>query len=212
MRRFSIRRLMIFIVVSAIGLAALRNANELWAETMLMTALIAVGVAILGAVFSRGRERAWWVGFALFGGCYLTLSDAPWIGDAFRHRLITTSLLGDLRNLMFGSNVRYLLIEKQALEDEIAKVQPATRIYDPVVASMRNSLKAIQDQLNNNRNVARRYDHFHSIGHALFALLAGLMGGTVAVWFHARRGRGETDAEELPRPPLQRAQDDGGGG
>jgi hypothetical protein len=48
MRRFSIRTLMAFLLVPAVALAALRNANDLWAGMMLLTALGAVGVAILG--------------------------------------------------------------------------------------------------------------------------------------------------------------------
>jgi hypothetical protein len=55
MRRFTIRTLMSAIVVSAIGLAALRNASDLWAGFMLLVALAAVGVAVLGAIILRGR-------------------------------------------------------------------------------------------------------------------------------------------------------------
>ena len=47
MRRFSIRTLMAFVLVCAVGMAALKNANELWAGTMLMAALAAAGVAVL---------------------------------------------------------------------------------------------------------------------------------------------------------------------
>ena len=37
---------------------------------------------------------------------------------------------------------------------------------------------------------AANYDQFLRIGHSLFALLAGLVGGTVAVWFWGRRESG----------------------
>jgi hypothetical protein len=45
MRRFSIPTLMAFVLVSAVGLAALRNANDLWVGMMILLALTAVGVA-----------------------------------------------------------------------------------------------------------------------------------------------------------------------
>ncbi len=48
MRRFSILSLMAFVLVSAIGLAALRNANEHWAGAMLAI------VFVVGAL--RGRR------------------------------------------------------------------------------------------------------------------------------------------------------------
>ena len=60
MRRFSVRSLMAFIFVCAIGLAALRNANDLWAGAMLFVALAAFALAVHGAVILRGRERSWW--------------------------------------------------------------------------------------------------------------------------------------------------------
>jgi hypothetical protein len=80
MRRFSIRTLMAFVLVSAVGLAALRTAGDLSAGLLFLVALAAVGVAILGATFMRGAEQAWWIGFALFCGGYLTL--ACWQGSS----------------------------------------------------------------------------------------------------------------------------------
>jgi hypothetical protein len=193
MRRFSIRTLMAVIVLAAVGMAALKNAGEAWDGIILMAAMAAVGVAILAAIFSRGREQAWWIGFALFGGGYLQLAAGPWTGDAFRQRLVTTSLIGHLRNRMFESNDVYLLQEKEEIRGQLEKLPPATRTYDPVAASLRISLKAIDDQLSRNRSAARRFDHFQSIGHSLFAFLAGLVGGMVAVGFWGRRERGESE-------------------
>jgi hypothetical protein len=77
MPRVSIRTLMAFIIVAGVGLAALRNANEFWAGMMLLLALATVGIAVLGGLFSRGTQRAWWVGFAVFGGGYLIVSLCP---------------------------------------------------------------------------------------------------------------------------------------
>ena len=68
MGRISIRASMAVVVFAAVGLAALRNASELWAGAMVLVALTAVGGAVLGAINLRGIERAWWQGFALFSG------------------------------------------------------------------------------------------------------------------------------------------------
>ena len=46
MRRFSIRTLMALVLVSAFGLAALRNANELWATVSAAAAARAAAVAV----------------------------------------------------------------------------------------------------------------------------------------------------------------------
>src|SRR5436309_1310644 len=84
---------MTFVLVSAVGLAALRNASDLWAGMMMLVALAAVGVAVLGAVILRGRERYWWAGFAFFTGGYLALAIGPWLSDTLQPQLGTTALL-----------------------------------------------------------------------------------------------------------------------
>jgi hypothetical protein len=88
MRRISIRTLMACVFVSAVGLAALRNASGLWAWIMLFLALTVEGVALLGAALMRGRERAWWLGLAVFAGGYLVAALCP-----VRSELATTMAL-----------------------------------------------------------------------------------------------------------------------
>jgi hypothetical protein len=196
MWRVSIRTLMAVVLVSAVGLAALRNASELWVEVMLLLAIAAEGVSILGAALLRGRERAWWFGFAVFAGLYLALAVGPWVNDGFRQQLITSHWLVRLRNAMSESTVPILVGEKQAIEAELARLRrtkPDLR-YDPVVSSLTSNLRAIEVQLTANRNAGLRYDNFQRIGHAFLALLAGLAGGTVGLWFWARRARAAAGA------------------
>lgn len=69
--RFSIAGLMGVVVIAALGFAALRNASEVWAGVMMMVASGVLLLAVVG-VFSRtGKDRAWWLGFSLFGWAYL---------------------------------------------------------------------------------------------------------------------------------------------
>src|SRR5262249_32339246 len=192
---------MAFIVVSAVGLAALRNANELWAGLMLLFTLEAVGAAILGVILTRGRERAWWLGFAFFGAGYLALTVAPWVSHLTRLQLGTPHLIGHLRRLMFASDEQHLLAEKQQVDTELANLRAMTgkSSNDPVVISLTRSSRAIQAQLTANRNARLRYDEFQRVGHCLVALLSGLVGGTIGVWFWGRRERGGA-AESIGSP------------
>ena len=162
MRRFSIRTLMAFVLVSAVGMAALRNASDLWAGMMLMAALAAVGVAVLGAALMRDRERAWWLGFGLFGGAYLIVSLIP----PLESRLPTSKGLGYFRSKVsnWGSEVEVISIEPMGEH------------------AIRGGQVTIWDE-----NLV----FFRQIGHSLLTLLAGLLGGIVAVWFYARRERAE---------------------
>src|SRR6184192_4085180 len=77
--RFSIGGLMGVVLVAAIGLAALRNASEPWAGVMLLLTHGVLGFAAIGVVCRRHVERAWWLGFSLFGWGYLALvAFWPW--------------------------------------------------------------------------------------------------------------------------------------
>jgi hypothetical protein len=197
MRRPSIRSLMAFIVAAAVSLTALRNANEPWAGMLLLVALAAVGFALIGAAILRGKERHWWAGFAFFGGTYLALTVGPWLGDAFRPQLGTTHLLDRLEQLMFASGPQALhaipqspselILQQMETELEQAKQVARSPNTDPAVRVLTRRLQALQGQLAANK----RTEDFHSVGHSLFGLLAGLLGATSAGWLYSRRQRDE---------------------
>lgn len=78
MRRISIKSMMLYVSFIAVGLAALRNANDAWSGVILLLVILSLGSALLGVMHQRGRDRAWWQGFALFLGSYLILAFGPW--------------------------------------------------------------------------------------------------------------------------------------
>jgi hypothetical protein len=49
----------------------------------------------------------------------------------------------------------------------------------------------IDQQIAADKIAASPYDEFQRVGHSVFALLAGMIGGIVATWFYARRERSE---------------------
>src|SRR5688500_11208731 len=73
MLQFSLRNLLIAVVCCAFGVAALVNANVWWVAITWGTALFSVTAAALLAMHRREEKRAFWGGFALFGGLYLLL-------------------------------------------------------------------------------------------------------------------------------------------
>ena len=72
--RFSIAGLMAAVAVAALAVAALRASTPAWAGAMLMLVWGVLGLAILCTVYRPRSERAWWLGFALFGSGYLVLA------------------------------------------------------------------------------------------------------------------------------------------
>jgi hypothetical protein len=193
MRRFSIRALLAIAVVPALALAALKNANEWWAGTMVLIAIAVVGIALAGAVIMRGRERCWWATFAFFGGGYLALTFAPGLSTEVGPKLVTTTALDYLYAQFIALSTRPRLPQvlwwqhAQAL-GRVDRLKAENREPgDPELDSAMRILINLETQL---RGAADERD-FIRVGHSLFALLAGLTGGTVGAWFRGRRERAE---------------------
>jgi hypothetical protein len=91
--RFPIAAAMAAILIAGVGLAAMKNPTELWAGTIFTLAWVALLVGLLGAVLRRGRERAAWLGFTLFGWSYVLVCIVPPLRAEVRNRLLTRPLL-----------------------------------------------------------------------------------------------------------------------
>lgn len=93
--RFSLLMLLVIVALAAVNIASLKTGDWLWCRLLFTLTLAVHLVAILGAVYRRGRVRAFWIGFALFGWTYLSLANVPMF------RLAEYQLL--------GTQVSYLL-------------------------------------------------------------------------------------------------------
>jgi hypothetical protein len=165
MRQFSIRTLMVVIVVSAVGLVAARHVHYWWPGVLLLMAAAAAEIAILGAILLRRFQRVWWVGFALCTGGYLVLTLDPWL----------SANLGTTYVLHFAH----------------AKLAPADLEHDAGFYEMRNLPLPVDNRWQPLVGETVTFEAFERVGHALVALLVGLVGGVVIVWFYARRQRSE---------------------
>jgi hypothetical protein len=159
MHRFSIGTLMVVIVVAALGLVALRNVHDWSAALLPLMAAVAQEVAILSAMFLRGPYRFWWVATALSVGGYLFLTLDP--------------------ELSSGLGTTYVL------EYAYAKLTPAEN--GSTYVDLRDL--PVDDRLRPFLPEIVTFDAFQRIGHAIFALLVGVTGGTAALWVRARRER-----------------------
>jgi hypothetical protein len=211
MRHVSIRSLMALIVVAAIGLAALRNANDLWSGMLLLFALTAVGIGIMGAVILRGGERCWWGGFAFFCGGYLALAIGPWLNDRFQPQLGTMYLLEYVHAKVASSPISTFDVSRADGSSVLFRVTTGDgAVHSRKVANSVYNSTPGKDLLASitpaNRWLAAlpgaaNHDQFLRVGHCLFALLAGLFGGTVARWFSTRREPSGSRAESSPSSP-----------
>jgi hypothetical protein len=85
--RFTIASLLGIVAVLAIGMAGLAIATTFWTSAASTVTLAFLLGSVLGAVFLAGPEKAFCLGFALFGGVYLALVDWDWLGGQFGHDL-----------------------------------------------------------------------------------------------------------------------------
>jgi hypothetical protein len=204
MRPFSIRMLMVIVIIFAVGLAALRNASDLWVGTLLLADLFVLGTALMGAVILRGREQHWCIGFVSFAGFYLALSMGPWLSDAFQPRLGTTHALRYAYERTYPSvapplekeALASLLVQREELLSHLENAKRVARhVNDPSVLAATRELKKIDAKLAANQ-AAPSLNQFQNVGHSIFSLLIGLVGGTVATWFYVRRERAEVGVRE----------------
>jgi hypothetical protein len=208
MRRVSVRSLMRFILLSAIGLAALRSPSELWAGLMLLLALAALGIAVLGATILRGPERVWWAGFGFFTGGYLILAFAPWLSDSIRPKLGTSQLLSHLYQRMVPSSELTLegfidlRTERMKAATKLAQHETLLRENQASQGIRRGSGDALGKRLRDDlvrldqrlATTPVSFAQFERGGHSWFALVAGLLGATVASWFRRKRDRHDAGA------------------
>jgi hypothetical protein len=217
--RYSILTLMGFVFVAAVGLAALRNANELWAGAMLTIVFMALATAVMGALILRGGERYAWAGFAVFGGGYLAMTLGPGLNAPFKAHFGTTALLNYVQSKVafaspsqaatVGSRIpavtrRANLVQRIAsLEEAIDSTNAPTlanlkkRLADLDAATERQRvLIAAADQWRSILPGAVNAEQFFSVGHSQFALFMGMVGTVIARMLYARRERSELPADD----------------
>ena len=104
--RFSIGRLMGAVVAAAITVAAMRRPSETWFGIFYLLTYGVLGLAVVGLVCRGPAERAWWLGFNLFGWGYWKLAFWDW--SYAQPVLPTTSLLKRL-GFMMGFPADYFM-------------------------------------------------------------------------------------------------------
>jgi hypothetical protein len=84
---------MVVIVLLCIAAAALRYPTPFWANAWFSVTLATLVLAVPAAVYRRGQQRAFWVGFATCGWVYFVLALAPWFQTEVGTQLATTTVL-----------------------------------------------------------------------------------------------------------------------
>jgi hypothetical protein len=189
--RFRLGTLLILIIVLGVGLAALRESNDIWDSGVFTLALSALLISILLAIHRNESRLAFWIGFALFGWAYLVMSLVPSIGS----RLITTRALALLeskisdRPIVISGRVwdtwsRNLRQNNQSTNSTSIAFSPQGNL----VASENQGVIKVWNVSGGNLlgTWSGTTENFMRIGHSLFALIAAFVGGRLSGYLYAK--------------------------
>jgi hypothetical protein len=197
--RFSIASLLGVVLFVAVGAAALRAATDPWDAGVFGITLLLLLTAVLLAVHRSGRRRAYWTGFALFGGAYLAAGAIPPVES----RLPTTKGLAYLDSKVPGRG------DYAAIMRAFAKVASPNPVRGYVfsaddgtlVASSKGYVKSwntVTGKLLSGPNGTS--ENFLRIGHSLLALALAFLGGHLSSYLHERERARRGDGLAIPPP------------
>jgi len=208
--RVSIAGLMGLMVVAAIGLIGLRTGNAAWAGAISLVCLALLAGAVLKVIFRRGRERATWAGFALFGWTFLALNYEAWTGsgasrtpfsftwllDEIHPRIhaLPPELIPDLKPTAVEPLPRYAM--PPAAPPSSAPDLPVVPLEDPEPTVLGPAAKALQAPILapitptqplpaavlGSPFWAGNLYYYYQVGHALGALLFASLGAFWGRW------------------------------
>jgi predicted PurR-regulated permease PerM len=185
--KLSLRELLLVVGAFATGCAALKFANNPWWYVLSALALSGILSAAVIAAVDRGRPQAFALGFVICAatyGLFLVLADKG--GqlsrelDPYEGRLPTTRLLRPLFEL---------IVDRTWYESQTGKPLPgyqpagaeASPIYGSTAVSAAGPIPYAEERPTRNE--------FMRLGHLLWGLLLGYLGGRLGAVIYTRRVR-----------------------
>ena len=186
--RFNIRNLVTIIFILGVGFAALRESNDLWHSGVFTLTIGILLISTLLAIHRKESRRSLWIGFAVFGWIYLGFSLVP----SIESRLITTKGLSYLRSKLSERSLKFNTVKHArswslASRNQVQNPGNNTAGNDGIVVSHkvwlfdRTSGRLLTGWSGTTENFVR-------IGHSLFALMIGWLGGLLShhLWRSSR--------------------------
>jgi hypothetical protein len=185
--RFNIATILGVILCFGIGFAALRESSDLSESAIFTLTFGVLLVSILLAVHRSDAKRAFWIGFALFGWCYVALAQVPPIES----RLLTTKGLAYLDSKVPGrpSSVTTLVLSSIGSYGSGNQMQNVALTIDGTkLATPNQSVVKIWDTTTGKflSSWGGTTENLVRIGHSLLALVLAGIGGNLSRRLHRR--------------------------
>jgi hypothetical protein len=194
--RFSLRQLLALVAFVAIGCGGLMRPSVYLASVIFTATLVALLVAILGAVGRTGSARVFWIGFALAGSGYLWAAhwadeESYAVSTDWRLQttgpLITTKLLRLAHGAIHPAPDGYVpppAAQGYPGGGGMFSV-PSESTLGPVFGQMGGGFGSPNPLIAAAAAYETERDAFLRIGHSLWALLFAYLGGQLARSFRA---------------------------
>jgi hypothetical protein len=182
--RITIAELMFVVLVTGIGLAALRDATPAWAGAMFSVTIFAMICSLLGVGLRRGPRRAYWLGFAVLGWSYLLLIHVPPLYEHVGRFLLAPNLFDYLEEVLAAGAAGRRGMQSVPLGTLLAAATGGGFGGGPAA-----SVTDLSD--------------FVRIGVSIEALLWAILGGRVASYFAS--GRNGENAAPVTAPSVPAA-------
>jgi hypothetical protein len=184
--RFNIASILGVIMFLGVGFAALKESGDLWESGIFTLTLGVLLVSILLAIHRSEARRAFWIGFALFGGGYLAIS----LISSIESRLLTAKGLAYLDRKLSGRppDVATLLLSVARSSGSANQAQNVAFAVDglKVAATSKQGIVRIWDATTGRllTGWSGTTENLVRIGHSLLAVVAGWLGGQLARRLH----------------------------
>jgi hypothetical protein len=149
------------LALAAVGLLALRWPSRLAANALYSASLTSLTAALIAIIYRRGRERAFWIGFAVCGLAYLVLTTFPILDTHVGVHLLTTT----------GLDLLYPSLAHRPPQATAIQFSPWSDWADPHLNFDRRYVGSV---------VLVASESFMRIGHSVIGLTLALLGGFAA--------------------------------
>lgn len=190
--RFSIASLLGVVLFIAVALAALRASTDIWDSGMLGLDLLILLTAVLLSVHRTDRERAYWLGFSLFGWVYLLVSLIP----PLESRLPTTKGLAYLESKLPRRETASQFLHRLLVSGDQGRPGSSQPVYPDLTGSGAADwsyswmFTGVAPPGPNGT-----MENFVRIGHSLLAMVLAFLGGHLSRHLY---GRGREDRSNPP--------------
>jgi hypothetical protein len=130
-------------------------------------------LATLAALFDNGTQRDFWRGFCVIAWIYLFLAFGPWAVGQVRDHLVTDQLLRPIHRLITPTHAAQY-------------VEPGFQLQQKSENTYQTGPRSVFEIWGGTWQVTQR------IGHSMWAILLGLAGGYLAIYFGNQRKAAST--------------------